>query len=449
MSRDFSRRSFFKTVGLSAAGYWAATNSWTGTSATARAASPNEKLKIAVVGLGRQGSDDISDMLHENIVAIADVDHGYMMKKAGKMIDKFPKVKLFEDFRVMFDTMENQIDAVVVATPDHVHFHPAWSAMQRGKHLYQEKPLAHNVWEVRQLTNLARNKKLATQLGVQRHVHEGLRNGVELVRSGVLGNVKEVYSWMGGPGRGGNWTKITEPPTDKLNWDLWLGPTEHIPYRDGLAHYDFRFWWKYGTGDAGNFGCHVLDVPYWALDLKYPKKVTSSSKSTPGAERTPTDLSATFEFPATDRRPGLTLHWHQDDPKKVAQVAKEHKLTAQQMKGINNLFIGEKGMLLCGYNQDSLCHLLPEKNFADVKPTGTMFEKSPGFRQEWINACKGSTTAPTCQFDYSGPLTETILLANVAYRIQGSFNWNAEKMEADNPKASQYLREAYRKGWEV
>src|SRR6476620_9162849 len=135
MPRYFSRRSFFKTVGLSAAGYWAVTNSWTETSATARATSPNEKLNIAVVGLGRQGSDDISDMLHENIVAIADVDHGYMMKKAGEMVDKFPKVKLFEDCRVMFDTMENQIDAVVVATPDHVHFHPAWSAMQRGKHL--------------------------------------------------------------------------------------------------------------------------------------------------------------------------------------------------------------------------------------------------------------------------------------------------------------------------
>ena len=158
MSRNYSRRSFFKTVGLSAAGYWVHTNSWTGTSATARAASPNEKLNIAVVGLGRQGSDDISDMLHENIVAIADVDHGYMMKKAGKMLDKLPKPRLFDDFRVMFDTMENQIDAVVVATPDHVHFHPAWSAMQRGKHLYQEKPLAHNVWEVRQLTNLARKE---------------------------------------------------------------------------------------------------------------------------------------------------------------------------------------------------------------------------------------------------------------------------------------------------
>jgi hypothetical protein len=264
-----------------------------------------------------------------------------------------------------------------------------------------------------------------------------------------LGDIKDVYSWMGGGGRGGVWTKITEPSTDKLNWDLWLGPTERVPHRDGLAHYDFRFWWKYGTGDAGNFGCHILDVPYWALDLKYPTKVACSSGSKPDPERTPRDLSATFEFPANDKRPGLTLHWHQDDSKKVAEVAKEHKLTAKQLKGINNLFIGEKGMLFCGYNEDSPCILLPDKDFADVKPTGTMFEKSPGFRQEWIDACKGSKTAPTCQFDYAGPLTETVLLANIAYRIQGGFAWNAEKMEADNPKVSQYVREAYRKGWEV
>src|SRR3982750_959267 len=147
MSQHVSRRMFVKSLGVVGVGYWAAT------SAIAKIPSPNEKLNIAVVGLGRQGTDDIGDMLKENIVAIADVDHGYMMKKAKKMVDKFPQVKLFEDFRVMFDKMDNQIDAVVVATPDHVHFHPAWSAMQRGKHLYQEKPLAHNVWEVRQLPN--------------------------------------------------------------------------------------------------------------------------------------------------------------------------------------------------------------------------------------------------------------------------------------------------------
>jgi predicted dehydrogenase len=443
MPQHLSRRSFVKSVGLTGVGVWAAT------SGAARAISPNEKLNIAIVGLGRQGTLNIKSMMKENIVAITDADHGYMMQKAGEQIEKFPNARLFEDFRIMFDKMDKQIDAVVVSTPDHLHFHPAWSAMQRGKHLYQEKPLAHNVWEVRQLTNLAREKKVATQLGVQRHTNKGLRNGVELVRSGVLGPIKEVYSWVPG-GRGGDWTKITEPSTDKLNWDMWLGPTEKIPHRNGLAHYDFRFWWKYGTGEAGNFGCHILDIPFWALDLKYPSKVSGKGGPTPDPERTPKEMGTTFEFAATDKRPAVTLHWNHGRPEKVTRLMKEHGIENEKKpKDINNLFISEKGMLFCGYEEHSPYILLPEKDFEKVKPTGKMFEKSPGFRQEWIDACKGSKTVPTCNFEYSGPLTETVLLANVAYRTQTSFNWNGEKMEADKPEVTKLLKEAYRKGWEV
>jgi predicted dehydrogenase len=453
MPNHLSRRSFVKSVGLTGVGVW------TATSGIARAISPNEKLNLAVVGLGRQGCDDLVNMLDENVVAVADADQGYMMRTLTGRVGKHPKAKqlvekapFFDDFRVMYDKHEKQIDAVLVATPDHLHFHPAWSAMQRGKHLYQQKPLAHNVWEVRQLTNLAREKKLVTQLGVQRHVNKGLRDGVAIIKSGILGPVKEVYSWMGS-GRGGEWTKITEPSTDKLKWDIWLGPSEAVPHRDGLAHYDFRFYWKYGTGDAGNFGCHILDVPYWALDLKYPTKVSvQAGGEKPHAERTPKAMGTTFQFAATDKRPAVTLHWNQGIHANAAKIIKEHKTEAQPLKGVNNIFICEKGTLICGYEDKSPTVVVPNKGTsieASKNPGAKMFAKSPGFWQEWINACKGDKTAPTCNFDYSGPLTETVLLANVAYRAQATFNWNGEKMEADKPEVTKLLREAYRKGWEI
>lgn len=451
MATKTNRRTFLGSLGLAGTGLWAA---GTATAAAGRGAWANDKLNIAVVGLGRQGASNLATMLSENIVAICDADEDYAISKFQQAAGKRPEARhvvqnarRFDDFRVMLDQMHQQIDAVVISTPDHLHFHPAWAAMQLGKHVYLEKPMAHNVWEVRQLTKLARDKKLATQLGVQRHEYQGLRNGVELVRSGVLGPVREVYSWID-TDRGGVYphTSPAEPPTSKLNWERWLGPTEAVPYRDGLAHYHFRFWWKYGTGEGGNWGCHVLDVPFWALDLKYPTRVTGSGPQ-PDAERTPTAFQSTLEFPATIQRPAVTLHWHQGEPEIFESVIRQHGLNRKQLKDVNSLFIGDKGMLLCGYGQDSPCLLLPEKDFT-AKPTGTLFEPSPGFRQEWINACKGGPAA-TCDFEYSGPLTESVLLANVAFRLQGSFAWDADSLTADNPAASPLLRETYRRGWEV
>jgi predicted dehydrogenase len=394
-------------------------------------------LNLAVVGIGKQGFANLRGVESQNVVALCDVDD--LPSLVGKALEKYPRTPRFYDFREMFDKMEKQIDGVVVSTPDHTHFHPAYWALERKKHLYLEKPMCHSVWETRKITDMAREKKVATQLGAQRHAMPTLRAGVEIVRSGVLGNITEVYSWVDS-GRGMP-EKKPNSKRDNIKWDLWLGPAKEIAYREGLAPYDWRFWWDFGTGDVGNWGCHILDIPFWALDLKYPTKVELTAGGEPDPERTPKMMFCKFMFPANEKRGPLALTWGQGRP----SILDEKGLDAKTTKGMNNLFIGSEGMLLTGFGSQKL---LPENKFVGHKAPKT-FAPSPGFHEEWFNACRGGELA-TCHFDYSGPLAETTLLANVAFRARGGFDWDAEKLKANgNAAAEQYLKSYFRKGWEV
>jgi len=424
-----TRRQFAQQSGLLAAGYWL------GTAASSRAQlSPNEKLNLAVIGLGGQGGANLNAVGKQNVVALCDLDD----TRAGKAYETHPRAKKFVDFRKLFDELEKRIDAVVISTPDHTHFHPAWWAMQRGKHVYLEKPLAHSVWEIRTLTDLAKAKKLATQLGAQRHTMDGLRNSVELIKSGAIGTVRECHSWIAS-NRGMPKSPVgNETPPADLNWDLWLGPAAERPYSKEYVPYNWRFWWDFGTGEAGNWSCHILDIPFWALDLTYPTRVSGSGPA-PDEQKTPTQMATQLEFPATDKRAAVTLHWHQGVPAIVAEKG-------LKPNGMNNLFIGSEGMLLCGFGRYLL---LPEEKFRDHPKPGKMFTKSPGFHQEWFNACRGGEPA-TCNFAYSGPMAESALLANVAYRVQGSFGWDAAAIKPQGSVAAEVLiRTPFRKGWEV
>lgn len=429
MSHRFSRRRFHQLAGVAGVGYFAGHALRTG-----RADGPNDKLNIAVVGPGGRGSANLKGVSDQNIVAICDVDD----RRAGKAYEQFPQAKKFMDFRKMFDEMESKIDAVVISTPDHTHFHPAWWAMQRGKHVYLEKPLAHEVEEVRRLTNAAREKKLATQLGSQRHTLTGLRDGVEIVKSGMLGTIKEVHSWIDSKRGMPKDPGAPEPVPEGLDWDLWLGPVAERPYTKGFAPYDWRFWWDFGTGETGNWGCHILDIPFWALDLGHPTHVAGSGPM-PDAKKTPTSLVSRLDFPANGKRPAVSVHWYQGKP----PIVKE--LGLDKVKSVNNLFIGTEGTLLCGFNAFKL---LPEEKFADFKGPETTLTPSPGFYTEWLDACRGGTPA-TCNFDYSGPMAESVLLSNVAYRVQGEFDWDAAKMTSGRADVDAMLRREYRKGWEV
>ena len=431
MSKRITRRNFLK-----ASAAFSIASMKTGP-AFAKTRNANEKLDVAVIGLGGQGNSNYNGIKGENIVAMCDVDSA----RAGEHFGAFDSKRKFTDYRKMFDKMHKSFDAVVVSTPDHSHFHPAYLAMDAGKHLYLEKPLAHSVWEVRTLTDLAAQKGVATQLGAQRHTKPNMHRVVELIQSGAIGDVTEVHSWVGSDR--GLKPRLTTPQTipDTLDYELWLGPVKDTPYDSTVTPYGWRFWWDFGTGETGNWGCHILDIPYWALDLKYPTHVGACGPD-PHAEMTPQDMKSWFEFPARGKQVPVKLYWYQAAG--GPSILKEHGLSAG---GNNTLFIGSKGMLLCGFDQ---LNLLPEKDYADFEAPKPFVPDSPGFHQEFIGACKGDAPPPTCNFAYSGPMTETVLLANNAYRTQAEFDWDANTMTCKgSPEAQALITPKFKRGWKL
>lgn len=421
-----TRRSAIKTTAAVSAGIWTSSQS------QVRAESANEKLDIAVIGVGGQGRSNLNGVgSSQNIVALCDLDES----RSGNAFENYPKAKKFKDFRRMFDDMSSQIDAVVISTPDHTHFHPAMIALGLGKHVYCEKPMAHSVWECRQMTDLAREKGVATQLGVQRHTIPNVHRVIELIQSGTIGEVKECHSWVGGDRGMPELPKSFPPVPAHLDWNLWLGPAKYRPYSPAYAPYKWRFWWDFGTGETGNWACHILDIPFWALGLTYPNRVDASGPEV-DAQRTPKSMTTKMHFPTCRDGNPVDLHWYhaKSGPDILKKLGLSHK-------GNNTLFIGSKGKLLCGFGNRKVImdggHQTPDKFIPD----------SPGFHKEWIDACKGGPKA-TCNFDYSGPLSETALLGNTGYRA-GGFDWDAKTLSAKgNDNAAQFIRTEYRKGWE-
>ena len=400
------------------------------------AASPNEKIDIACIGIGGRGRANVGGVKGENIVALCDVDD----QKAGDAYGKFPRARKFYDFRRLFDDMEKAIDAVVVSTPDHTHFHPSMMALERGKHLYCEKPMAHSVYECRAMTELAREKKLATQLGCQRHALDNVHRVVEIIRSGAIGEVTDVHAWVGGK-RGMPTAPDKFPPVPShLKWDLWLGPAAERPYSPEFAPYKWRFWWDFGTGETGNWGCHILDIPFWALELVHPTRVRASGPER-DEQRTPRSMETHFDFPATEKRPAVKLHW--SHTAKGPDILREYGMPHF---GSGVVFVGKKGQLLCDFGKRKL---FPQEEFKGFVEPERSVPDSPGFYREWFRAIRGGEPA-TCHFDYSGPMAETVLLGNVAYRVGGGFEWDAETLAASGAPvdAYQWLAPGFRKGWE-
>lgn len=437
MPAPLTRRQMIGRGALAGTGFWIECSS-----PARRTRSPNEKLNIACIGVGGRGASNVKGVAGETLVAFCDCDD----KRAAEIYRQYPHVRRYRDFRRLFDEMEKEIDAVVVSTPDHTHFHPARRALQAGKHLYCEKPLAHSPWEVRTLTRLAQEKGVVTQLGTQEHARDNIRRIVELVRAGAIGEVREVHSWVDGD-RG-----MPEIPTDfppvpaHLDWDLWLGPAAFRPYSPSYCPYLWRFWWDFGTGETGNMGCHILDFAFWALDLQHPVRVEASGPP-PHPQTSPKSMKVRYEFPARGNLPAVTLHWTHE--KEGPAILKERGVPLGETsyyKKPHSLFIGSKGMLLCAYDQHLL---LPKDRFAGFEYPPPTIPRSPGFYQEWIDACKGGKPN-TCSFGYSGKLTETVLLGNVAYRLGEPIEWDAENLRAKgkNPRADELLHPPFRKGWE-
>jgi predicted dehydrogenase len=404
------------------------------------AVSPNEKLNIAVIGTANQARYDLDNVAHENIVALCDVDEVFL-NKAG---ETYSGAKKFRDYRRVLDL--KGIDAVTVATPDHTHAVITAAALHSGRHAYCEKPLARTIAEVRFVTELARKKKLVTQIGTQIHGGANYRRVVELVQSGAIGTVNEVHVWVGG-GFGGKTRPTATPPVPTtLEYDLWLGPVEARPYSPEYLPFVWRNWWAFGGGTLADLGCHHVDLSHWALGLHSPVKVRVVDGPKPDPECPPTWLIVESEYNApgnsTGLKPGsVKLTWYHGDKRPP------HFADGQLPKwGNGTLFVGSKGRLLADYDRHVL---LPEKNFAGFIAPKPFLAASIGHHREWTEACKHGGK-PLCNFDYSGPLTEAVLLGNVAHRAQKDLVWNAAKMRAEHcSEADEFIHHHYRKGWKL
>ncbi len=428
LPKQISRRRLIIDSSLAGAGVWLAT------AGSGRAEkSPNEKLNIALIGAGGRGGANLAGVSSENIVALCDVDE----RRAAAAFDKYASARKFHDFRRMLDQMEKQIDAVVVSTPNHIHAPASAMAMRMGKHCYCEKPLAHSVHEARTIAQIAAEKKLATQMGTQIHASGNYRRVVELISADAIGPVREVYIRLAGGGTAGDRPKETPPVPSQLKWDLWLGPAPTRPYNPCYVPHDWHYWWDFGGGALGNMGCHYLDLAFWALKLRHP--TTIEAEGPPAhPESTPRPLTVRWEFPARGQLPPVTVTW--DHGRKQTPFWKKHGLPDWAW----GAFVGSKGMLLANYSQHSL---RPESRFADFKRPEPSIADSIGHHREWIAACKtGSPT--TCNFDYSGGVTETVLLGNVAHRCGRKIQWDAANQRIPNaPEAESFLRRDYRPGW--
>ena len=406
-----------------------------------------DKLNIASIGVHNRAAANLKGVATENIVALADIDRD-LLEAAG---EKYPNARRYRDYRVMLEKEAENLDAVVVSTPDHSHAPAASMAMKLKKHVYCEKPLAHTIYEARTLAELAAREGLVTQMGTQIHAEENYRLVVELVQSGAIGDVKEVHVWVGVDYSGRRLTTGGQEPSH-VDWDLWLGPSPSRPYCEsvkedgsviGVHPFNWRWFWDYGTGSLGDFACHWMDLPHWALKLMHPSRI-SATGPTPLLESTSSGLVVTYEYPAREDMPPVTLKWYDGGKKpEILATLKDAKGEPLDRKS-GQLFVGSEGMILSNYSEHML---LPVEKFAGFKPPDPFIPRSIGHHQEWIQAIKsgGSTT---CNFDYSGALTEAVLLGVVSYRSGQTLEWDAPSLRVTNSAAAQQLiHKDYRKGW--
>ncbi|HUT89590.1 MAG TPA: Gfo/Idh/MocA family oxidoreductase [Thermoguttaceae bacterium] len=427
-----NRRDFLKLTGAGAAalscGVWSEMPA-------AESKSPNEKLNIGCVGTANRAAADVKGVESENIVALCDVDKNYLDRAAAQ----FPNARTYVDYREMIDKEADKLDAVVVGTADHNHAPATIRAIRAGLHAYCEKPLTHTVEEASVVAEAAKKHGVATQMGIQIHAVENYRRVVEIIESGAIGDVTEVHVWVGKAWGGGDRPEEGQEPPETLNWDLWLGPAPWRPYVPGRYHpAQWRKWWDFGQGTLGDMACHYMDLPFWALKLRSPSTCEAEGPEV-HPETCPLGLIVRYEFPERDGLPAVRLTWYDGNliPKEVA---------GERVPGSGVMFIGSAGNMYANY---SSYRLFPTEKFAGFEPPEPTIPRSIGHHAEWIKACKEGTPT-TCNFDYSGALTEAVLLGNVAYRVGEKLQWDAAGLRAANcPAADKYLRKEYRPGWEV
>ncbi len=407
---------------------------------------PSEKLNIAAIGIGGMGKRNLRECETENIVALCDVDDNY----AGKIFNKYPDAKKYRDYRVMLDKQKD-IEAVIIATPDHSHAVIAMEVMKRGKHVYLQKPLAHTVYEARMLTEAARKySKVITQMGNQGHSSEGARLICEWIWDGAIGPVREVHAWTSRPRwpQGIDRPKESEPVPATLDWDLWLGPAPERPYNSCYHPFKWRGWWDFGTGALGDMACHIIDPAFWALKLGYPVNVEASSTKV-NSETAPLASIVRYQFPARGDMPAVKLTWYDGGllPSRPEELEPGRRI-GDDDGGV--IFVGDKGKLMCGCYASGP-RLIPETKMQEYKrPEKTIPRINGSHEQGWIKACKEGSQACS-NFNYAGPLTETVVMGNLAIRNPGKkLDWDGANMKVTNlEEANKYVNEPYRQGWSL
>ena len=431
-----NRRRFLQTTAATGVGFWVA-----GGLQAAESKSPNERIAMASVGIGGKGSGDSADAGGSgDMVAICDID----TKRLEGAQKRFPKAKVFTDFRKMLEEMEESIDAVTVSTPDHTHAPAGLMAMRMGKHCFCQKPMTHSIYEARLMGQVAREKGVATQMGNQGTAMAGLREAAAVVKAGVLGTVSEVHVWTNRPiwPQGGPRPEPEECPPN-VEWDLWIGPAPYRPYAKGYHPFAWRGWWDFGTGALGDMACHTLNMPFAALDLRDPISVQAVT-SGHNKDSYPKWSIITYEFDATDARPALKLIWHDGGKKPDKEL-----LDGKNPSGSGCAIIGEKGKIYSPNDYGAQYEIL-----GDVEKPEVEFEKSPGHFAEWVRAIKGGPPAMSNFPDYATALTETVLLGNLAVWVaveegEGEkVEWDAKNVKAKNISGLEpILKPEYREGY--
>jgi len=439
----------------------------------------NGKIRVACVGVGGKGDSDCNSAAGcgGEIVGICDVDEGTLNRKG----QRFPDAKKYKDFRKMLTEMEKSIDAVTVSTPDHVHGVAAVMAMRMGKHIYCQKPLVQTVYEARLLRKLAKEKNLATQMGNQGSGESGLRRAVEVIQAGVIGKPKELHVWSNRP----IWPQGLERPAGEdpvppsLDWDLWLGPAAHRPYKKGVYHtFAWRGWFDFGTGALGDMACHTVNMPFRALKLGYPNVVEYEIGSRFYPETFPKTSRIRFEFPARDDMPPLKFWWYDGNPgdalkplRPNAEVIKEIIAMRGELPGSGCLIVGDKGKIFSPDDYGARFFLLTgdgekfepasrrvrkdgkdvEEEHEAIRDIPKTLPRSPGHDQEWFRMMRTGEPAYS-NFDIAAYLTEIILLGCIALRVgEGRrMEWDGPNMKSPNlPEAAQFVKRDYRPGWEI
>ena len=406
---------------------------------------PSDKLNIAGVGLNGMGAGDVANCKSENIVALCDVD-GHVLGREAK---KYPGAKLHTDFRKMLETQKD-IDAVICATPDHNHAVVSIMAMKLGKHVHCQKPLVHSPYEARQIAKVAKEAKVATQMGNQGQAGEGARLIYEYIKDGAIGTVREIHAWSNRPGRisqrGVRRPSATPKVPSHLNWDLWLGPAPERPYHPCYLPFSWRGWWDFGTGVLGDIGCHELSAIFKALKLGHPTSIESCSTNYQEPkevykETAPLASITRYEFPAAGDRAAVTVSWYDGGmrPPRPAELEPNREFAV----GDGTMYVGDKGTML-GHR------LIPDKRMREYKRPPRVLPRSPGHYKEWINACKGGKPAGSDFVNHAAHLAEVVTLGVIAVRLNRKLYWNAEKMEFTNcPEANAMVNPPYRKGWSL